>query len=170
MQSGPLEEIARTFGVDWPHLVAQLISFAIVCLVLQVLAYKPILKLLEARRQQIAHGLANAEKITAKLAQIERERRTILANAEADAKRLIDDARAVAARVGRQEVDKAVAAAAEIVARAHAAAERDRDRLRAELKQQIGRLVVQTTAMVAGRVLTAEDDRRLVEETARQLT
>ena len=28
---GPVEKIARTFGVDWPHLTAQLISFAIVC-------------------------------------------------------------------------------------------------------------------------------------------
>ena len=65
----------RTFGVDWPHLRAQIISFGIVCALLYWLAYKPILQMLEARRQQIAAGLANAEKIKAELAAIEAERR-----------------------------------------------------------------------------------------------
>jgi F-type H+-transporting ATPase subunit b len=39
----------------------------------------------------------------------------------------------------------------------------------AETKREVGRLVLQTTAAVAGRVLTPEDQRRLSEETARQL-
>ena len=52
--AGQLEKIASTFGVDWPHLGAQIVSFGIVCAVLYLLAYKPILQILEARRQQIA--------------------------------------------------------------------------------------------------------------------
>ena len=60
---GQVEQIARTFGVDWPHLLAQIISFCIVCLILYRFAYRPVLKMLERRRQQIAQGLANAEKI-----------------------------------------------------------------------------------------------------------
>ena len=31
---GKVEEIARTFGVDWSHLIAQIISFSIVCFLL----------------------------------------------------------------------------------------------------------------------------------------
>ena len=38
-----------------------------------------------------------------------------------------------------------------------------------ELKREVGRLVVQTTATVTGKILTAEDQRRLAEETARQV-
>src|SRR4029434_3820649 len=91
--SGQLGEIARTFGVDWPHLGAQIVSFGIVCAVLYVLAYKPILRMLEARRQQIASGLANAEKINAELARIEAERQTVLMKADADGKQLIEEAR-----------------------------------------------------------------------------
>jgi len=40
----------------------------------------------------------------------------------------------------------------------------------AELKGEVGRLVVETTAAVAGKVLTAEDQRRLIEETAKRVT
>ena len=80
--AGQLEKIASTFGVNWPHLGAQIVSFGIVCGILYLLAYKPILQMLEARRQQIASGLANAEKIKAELARIEAERLDVLARAE----------------------------------------------------------------------------------------
>ena len=162
-------EIARTFGVDWVHLGAQMVSFAIVCAVLYAFAYKPILKMLEARRQQIASGLANAAKIKAELDRIEIQRRDVLTKAGADGKQLVDEARAAAARVQVEETRKATAAAEQILVRAHEAAERDRVAMLAELRREVGRLVVQTTASVTGKVLTPDDHRRLAEETARQL-
>ena len=164
-----IEEIARTFGVDWPHLMAQIVSFGIVCAVLYYLAYTPILKILAARRQQIADGLANANKIKAELARIEAERHVILAKAGEDGKKLIEEARAAAARVQTEETRKAIAAAEQVLVRAHEATERDRARMLAELRHEVGRLVVQTTAAVTGKVLTPEDHRRLAEETARRL-
>jgi F-type H+-transporting ATPase subunit b len=166
---GKLEEIARTFGVNWPHLVAQTISFGVVCAVLYALAYKPILRMLEARRQQIANGLANAEKIKAALARIEIERRDVMTKAGAAGKQLIEEARTAAARVRAAETRKAMAGAEQILIAARAAAERERARTLAELRHEVGRLVVQTTATVTGKVLTAEDHVRLAEETARQL-
>ena len=166
---GQIASIARTFGIDWPHLIAQTISFGIVCVVLYVLAYKPILRMLEARREQIAGGLANAQKIAAELARIEQERRVVLTAADAEGQRLIEEAHAAAARVGAEETQKAVAAAELVLARAHEAAARDRAQLFAEARREIGGLVVRTTAAVTGKILTAEDQQRLAEETASQL-
>jgi F-type H+-transporting ATPase subunit b len=166
---GQIASIARTFGVDWPHLIAQSISFAIVCVVLYVFAYKRILRMLEARREQIASGLANAEKIKAELARIDTERLAVLARADAEGQQLIEEARAAAARVGAEETRKATVAAELLLARAHEAAERERALLVAEGRREIGRLVVHTTAAVTGKILTAEDHRRLAEETASQL-
>ena len=168
-EGGQAGEIARTFGVDWPHLISQSVSFAIVCGALYALAYKPILRVLEARRQQIAAGLANAAKIKAELARIESERQAVLTKAGDEGKRLIDEARAAAARVQTEETQKALASAEQILARAREAAERDHARMLAELKHEVGRLVVQTTASVTGKILTAEDHHRLAEETASQL-
>ena len=166
---GQIEEIARTFGVDWTHLIAQIVSFGIVCAVLYRLAYTPILAMLEARRQQIAGGLANAAKIKAELQRIEIERLAILAKAGEDGRALIEDARAAAARVQAAETRKATAAAEQIVARAHEAAEREHAQMLGELKREVGRLVIQTTASVTGKILTADDHRRLAEETAGRL-
>ena len=93
----------------------------------------------------------------------------MLAAAEAEGRQLIELARAAAARIEAEEIRKATAAAEHILARAREAAARDRARMLAELKREFGRLVVQTTATVTGKILTAEDHRRLAEETARQL-
>jgi F-type H+-transporting ATPase subunit b len=162
--------IAYIFGVDWPHLIAQIISFCIVCVVLYKFAYGPILKMLEERRRVIELGQANAEKIKAELAKTEAQRQDVMMKANAQATRLIEEARAAAARVQEQETQKAIAAAEQIVAKSREAAQQDYARMLAELKREVGRLVVETTATVTGKILTPEDQRRLAEETAKQLT
>jgi F-type H+-transporting ATPase subunit b len=154
--------------VDWSHLFAQSISFGIVCAVLYALAYKPILRLLEARRQQIAAGLANAQKIKEELVRIGTERESTLTRAVEEGKQLIAEARGAAARVQADETQRAIAAAEQILAKAREAVARDHERMLAELKHEVGRLVVQTTASVSGKILTTDDHRRLAEETASQ--
>jgi F-type H+-transporting ATPase subunit b len=164
---GPVQEIARTFGVDWPHLISQIISFCIVCALLYKFAYKRVLAMLEARRQEIAEGLANAEKIKAELARTEAQRQEVMTQVNAQATKLIEEAHAAAARVQERETQKAIAAAEQIMVKAREAAAQDHLRMLAELKREVGRLVVQTTAAVTGKVLTPDDQRRLAEETAK---
>jgi F-type H+-transporting ATPase subunit b len=164
-----IAQIARTFGVDWPHLGAQIISFSIVCAVLYKFAYRRILEMLEQRRQQIALGIANAEKIKAELDKTESQRREVIAQAHTQGSKFIEEARAAAARVQQEETNKAVAAAEQIVKKAHEAAVQDHDRMLAELKRELGNLVVQATTTVTGKILTAEDQRRLAEETSKQI-
>ena len=167
---GQIDQLARTFGVDWPHFLAQVTSFAIVCALLYRFAYKRILAMLEERRQEIARGMANAEQIKAELARAEAQRQEVMAEANAKANRLIEEARAAASRVLHEETQKALAAGEQIVARAREATVQDQARMLAELRREVGRLVVQTTAAVTGKVLTPEDQRRLAEATAERLS
>jgi F-type H+-transporting ATPase subunit b len=169
LNGGQVEEIAKTFGVDWPHLIAQIVSFSIVCAILYRFAYKRVLRMLEERREQIAQGLANTEKIKAELAKTEAQRQELMQQASVQANKLIEEARAAAGRVQEQETQKAIAAAEQIIAKSREAAAQDYARMLAELKRDVGQLVVQTTAAVTGKILTPEDHRRLAEETAKQL-
>jgi F-type H+-transporting ATPase subunit b len=163
------QAVATTFGVDWPHLLAQIVSFCVVCFILYRFAYRPVLTMLEARRQQIALGMANEERIKAELARTEAQRQEVMGQANAQATKFIEEARAAAARLHEQETQKAIAAAEEVMIKARDAAARDHERMLSELKRDVGRLVVQTTAAVTGKILTPEDQRRLVEETAKQV-
>jgi F-type H+-transporting ATPase subunit b len=164
---GVIRQTTEAFGINWPLFLSQTISFCIVAFLLHRFAYKPILSVLEERRQRIAEGLANAENIKAELARTEAQRQEVMAQANTQATRLIEEARAAAARVQAEETQKAIAAAEQIMVKAREAAAQDHRRMLAELRREVGRLVVQTTAAVTGKVLTPEDQRRLAEETSK---
>lgn len=164
-----MNETLQTLGIEWPKLIAQLVNFSIVLFVLWRWAYKPVFNILAQRRERIAESIANAEKVKADLVKTEAERREILAKAGDQANKLIEEARAAAARVRDQETQKAIAAAEQILHKAREAAAQEHARMLADLKREVGRLVVQTTATVTGKVLTPEDQRRLAEETQKQL-
>ena len=162
------KETAGTFGWNLWLFFSQVISFTIVALLLRRFAYKPILGVLEERRQRIAEGLLNAEKIKKQLAEAEQRHAEILAKANADAQKMIDEARESSAHLAERKEQEAIAAAEQILAKAREASAIEHERTMAELKRELGRLVVNTTAKVTGKVLTAEDQRRLQEEAARQ--
>jgi F-type H+-transporting ATPase subunit b len=163
------KDTADTFGWNPWLFFSQVISFTIVALLLRRFAYQPILKILEERREQIAAGLLNAEKIKQQLAEAEQRQAEILAKANAIAQKMIDEARESSAHIAERKQQEAVVAAEQIVAKAREASAIEHERTMTELKRELGRLVVNTTAKVTGKVLTPEDQRRLQEEASRQL-
>ena len=159
-----VSQIARTFGVDWTHLGAQIISFGIVCAVLYKYAYKNVLAVLEERRKQIALGIANAEKIKAELDKTEAQRQEVMAQAYAQSAKVIEESRVAAARLLEQETQKAIASAEQIVTKAREATVQDHDRMLTELKREVGHWAVQAAMAVTGKILTPDDQRRLAED------
>src|SRR5258706_4754929 len=126
-------DTAEKFGLDWPHFIAQCVSFAIVAFLLHRLAYKPILTLLEERRQRIAEGLANADKIKQELAGAQAKTQEILAQASAQGTKFVEEARQAAAKLLEQESQKAIATANDIITKARQANEAELARMKAEL-------------------------------------
>ncbi|PYI94051.1 MAG: ATP synthase F0 subunit B [Verrucomicrobia bacterium] len=162
-------ETLETFGWNLQLFLSQVISFVIVAWLLRKFAYKPVLAVLEKRRQQIAEAQLNAEKIKQQLAEAEQRHAEILSKANAQAQKMIDEARDSAAHVAERKQQEAIAAAEQIVAKAREASAIEHERVMTELKRELGRLVVDTTAKVTGKVLTSDDQRRLQEEASRQI-
>ena len=157
------------FGVDLPHFAAQCISFLIVAFVLHRYAYKPVLTMLEERKKRIKESLDNAEKIKQDLANAQAKVHELMVQAGQEASKMIEEARAAAAKVQEQETQKAIAVAQSIVDKARQATQAEHARMLADLRREVGRLVVDTTAKVTGKVLTLDDQKRLAEETNREL-
>jgi len=166
---GPISGIAKQFGVTWQLLISQIILFVIVALALKKFAYAPLLKVLEERRQRISESLANAEKIKQELASAQAKAQEILNVANAQANKFLEEARAAAAKVQEVESQKAIVQAEQIISKSRQAAEADYARMLAELRAEVGRLVVSTTAKVTGKILTVDDQKRLADETNKQL-
>lgn len=113
--------------------------------------------------------MANAEKIKKELADAEATRLSIIQKANEKANAIIADAEKSAVAVTEQRAKEATRQAEDILKNAHEASVLDRNRLMSELKQHLGELVIQTTEKVTGKVLSAEDQTRLNNETLSQI-
>lgn len=164
-----LRDTAETFGWNPRLFFSQVVSFVIVALLLRRFAYKPILAVLEERRKQIEQAQLNAGKVQQQLAEAEQRYAEILAKANEQAQKMIDEARKSAGHLADRKEQEAIAAAEQILAKAREASQLEHERTMAQLKRELGRLVVDTTAKVTGKVLTPEDQRRLQDEAARQI-
>jgi len=161
---GVVGEIFKTFHVDTPFFVSQVISFLIVAFLLKKFAFGPVQAMLEQRRSRIAEGEANLVRIQKQLADSEATTAAAIAKANEEASRLVNEAKSSAATLSEQKAQEAIATAQQILAKAEAAAQAERAAIKAELKQEFGRLVTATTAQVTGKILTGDDQVRINQE------
>ena len=165
-----ITEIFNQFGVTWPKFIAQLVLFGIVYFVLNRFAFGPILKVLEERRKRIEEGQLNAEKIKKQLAEAELRYQEVLRKANDDAQVLLEESRKNNEAISQREMDRAVKESAAIVDRARHEITSERVRMVDEVKREMVSLVIKTTASVAGKILSADDQKRLSEEAAKELS
>jgi F-type H+-transporting ATPase subunit b len=111
----------------------------------------------------------NSQKIKQQLAEAEQRYAEVVAKANAQAQTMIEEARESAALVGERKQQEAVAAAEQIMVKAREAAALEHERTMTAVKRELGRLVIDTTAKVTGKILTADDQKRLQEEASHQV-
>jgi F-type H+-transporting ATPase subunit b len=165
-----LANLFTDFGVTLPKLLAQVFTFGIVYLVLNRYAFGPVMAMLEARRKRIAEGEAKLEKIARDLAAAEENARAILDKANSEGARLIKEAGDSAGIVAERKKQEAVTEANNIMAKAREAARLEQEQLLAQLKREFGRMVVDATSRVTGKVLNNDDQERINRETAAQVS
>jgi F-type H+-transporting ATPase subunit b len=162
-------EFAQQFGLQWTKIIAQVFIFLLVYFVLNRYAFGPILAMLEARRKRIADGEAKLEKIARDLAAAEENARNIVDKANTEGNRLIKEAGEGAALLAEKKKQDAVHEAAQIMAKAREAARLEQEQLLVQLKREFGRMVVDATGRVTGKVLNSDDQDRINRETAAQV-
>ncbi len=162
-------QLAQTFGLSWGTFIPYLVNFILILIVLRIFAYKPLLAMLDERRNIIAKSMAQAEEIKQELAKTQAAREEILSKANSSAQKMIDEARQAAEKFRDQKLNEALQSAQETLRKAQEAGRLEREKIMADLRKEMVSLVVTTTAKVAGKVLTSEDQKRLSDETLKQL-
>ena len=164
-----MEGIPETFGLAWPKFISQVVIVLIVYFILSKYAFGPILAMLEARRQRITDGEENLKKIESELEKAEEKVQGMLDQANGDAERLIAEARESAESVRNQKTQEAVKEAQSIIEKAREASKLEHEKAMNELKSDFGRLLIDATSKVTGKVLDDSDQKRINDETAGQV-
>ncbi|MGF1448922.1 MAG: F0F1 ATP synthase subunit B [Opitutales bacterium] len=155
-----VSDIANTFQVDWPMLVAQILNFGIVVTVLYLFAFKPVLRTIDDRQKKISDGLQYAEEMKTKLSDAERQHAETLRVATQEAQRILEEAKSSATKLQESQRAEAVSQAETIIVKARETTEREREQVLAEVRKEVARLVVETSAKVLSQDLTPEQRER----------
>lgn len=151
-------------GINIGFVLMQIALFTILLLVLRGYLYNPILNALEERKQRIAKGIEDAHQ-----ASIARD------NAEAEAKKIIEGARSEAVKVRSDAVSAAEGQASdiksraqedarEIVANAREEAQEERNRILADMRNQIAAISIAAANKLVGESLDETRQRALVKD------
>jgi F-type H+-transporting ATPase subunit b len=151
-------------GLNLGFILVYLFNFLILLVVLRAWVYKPILGLLDKRRQAIAQGLEDARVAAEARANAEKEAARIIAAAQAEASSIVREANERAQNVAKEVKGEAEAEAAKAHEAAMAEAEIERNRILGDLRGQVAALSVAATQKLVGDTLDAKRQRTLLDD------
>jgi F-type H+-transporting ATPase subunit b len=152
-------------GINLPQLIAQIANFIILLVILRLTLYKPILRMLDERKQKIAEGLNAAEIARAEAAQAQANIQEQLNTARHEGQELVASAQGIAARIqaeAREQSNRDREAALE---RARAEIQLERDRAIADLRGEFADITVAAAEKVINQSLDRQAHQRIIDET-----
>lgn len=152
----------EALGINLGYLLTQILGITALLLILTAFVYKPMLRVLDERKARIAKGLEDARQ-----AAIARE------NADMEAKRVLDEARAEASNIRREAVVAAEGAAKDveakaredaraIMANAQTEATEERNRILADLRGQVAAISIAAANKLVGDALDEKRQHQLI--------
>lgn len=158
-----MEELIKTFHIDWKLIIAQLVNFAIVLFVLYKFAYGPMMKLMDERTKKIDKGLKDAENSHKKLQEIAEKEKAVLVEARKQAQEIVDKAEAAASKTKDEIIAESKQQAQKILDDTAKKIELEKNQMLAEVKTQVAELVVAATGKVIDEKMDGEKDRKIIE-------
>ncbi|MBT3356073.1 F0F1 ATP synthase subunit B [bacterium] len=159
-----MEELIKTFHIDYKMLAAQMVNFAIVIAVLYKFAYKPLLVKMDERSDTIEKGLNDAREAGEKLEAAAEEREKQIQEAKKEARQIIDQAQRQSDRNKEEAVGQARIDAQKVVDQAKKQIQAQKEKMVVEIKREVGMLVTLAVKKVINEKLDSKKDEELIEK------
>ncbi len=152
-------------GINLPQLIAQIANFFVLLLILRLVLYKPILKMLDERKQRISEGLNAAEIARAEASQAQANIQAQLDVARKEGQEIVAGAQTIAARLQAEAREQSARDREAALERARAEIQLERDRAIADLRSEFAGITVAAAEKVIGESLDQQAHQRIIEET-----
>jgi F-type H+-transporting ATPase subunit b len=164
-----MEGLAR-LGISLPTLLAQVVNFIILFVLLYLVAYKPVMRMLDERSKKIKDSMEQTEYIKEQTARAEEEAGKRIEAAGKEGQQLIVRATRTGEEVRQQAQQKAEEEAKSLINRARVEIQRERDDAVDVLRREFADLTIMAAEKVIDRSLDKQAHRdiidKVLEETA----
>jgi F-type H+-transporting ATPase subunit b len=151
-------------GFNVPVLVAQFVNFGILLVILRVVAWGPLMKVLDERRDRIAESLATADDMKVQAAESERQVQEQIEKARREGQALVAQAQEISARIQADARAQAQTDAEATLARARNEIQLERDAALSDLRREFADLTIAAAEKVINQTLDGGSHRRLIDE------
>lgn len=158
-------EAFSALGISLPQLIAQFVNFAVLLLILRMTLYRPVLKMLDERRQRIAEGLNAAEVARQEAASAQANIQAQLDAARKEGQEIVANAQAIATRIETESREQAAREREAALERARNEIQLERDRAIAELRREFAAITVAAAEKVINQSLDPQAHQRVIDET-----
>jgi F-type H+-transporting ATPase subunit b len=157
-------------GIEWPLLISQLINFIILIILMRMFLYKPVLNMLNVRKERIVQSMKDAERVSAAAREAEGEKAKVLDQARREAQEIRAQATRDAEKIAQDVRSRAETEATEIRMKAQADAAKQTELALSDANKQIADLAIMATEKLLGRELEkkSEQQRFVAEFLAQQ--
>ena len=157
-------------GISWPTLLAQIVNFAVLFGLLYLLAYKPVMRMLDERASKVKESMEQTEYIKEQAAHAEEEAERRIEAASKEGQEVVARSIRSGEEVRQQAQQEARQDAEVLIARARTEIQRERDDAVDELRREFADLTILAAGKVIDRSLDKEAHRQLIDKTLEEST
>lgn len=157
-------ELLTKLGIDWRLLIAQLVNFLILVLILYKFLYKPVLKMLDDRKEKIEKGLRDAEILGAELEKGRDLQAKELQKAKREAGEIVEAAEKRAEAAGQEVRLKTKVDVEKLITAAKNQITEEKEKMMSEVRKEAAVLVIAAAEKVVGKVIDIKSQQKLIEE------
>ena len=157
-------------GVNLPTLLAQVVNFGILFGLMYLVAYKPIMRMLDERSRKIKESMEQTESIKEQAARAEEETKKQFEAAAKEGQEVIARAVRTGEAVQREAQQEARQEAESLITKARAEIQREQDDAIDELRKEFADLTIMAASKVIDRSLDKETHKELIDKTLEEST
>jgi F-type H+-transporting ATPase subunit b len=162
-------EIFSTLGINWQLLLAQIVNFGVIMFVLAKFVYRPILKLVDDRREATRKAMDDVAKIEHQKHEMDQLRIEQLRKLDEESGQYLDRARRQAEKVQTDMLAKAKAEVDELLARGRKQLQTERQEAVDSLQDTVSGVVIRMTEKILEREFGAADQKRILTSLEKEL-
>ncbi len=159
-----MPEIFTKLGIDYKLIIAQAVNFVLLLVILQRLAYKPVLKMLNDRTEKIDKSLKQAQKIGEELKNTEETKIAEIKKAKEESQRIIKEAQDSAEKKSLEALEKTKAKTKEIVESAKQEIRSEKEKSVAEAKREIADISILIAKKIIGDSINEKEQKKIVND------
>jgi F-type H+-transporting ATPase subunit b len=164
-----VSDLFSKLGIDWKLLIIQVINFSVLAIVLTKFLYKPIIKTLENRRQRIINDEKKSVELTEKIAEIERQKERVMADARKQSEILLKKAEQSAESVKEKMLADATIEMNKLRQTALKQIDEEKEKMTQSLKKELGVLISLSVEKSFSDIMDAKLQAKLVEEAVKKI-